>query len=247
MAAQQPDNLRPGDPYCGKCGYALLNLVDACRCPECGTPFVEGLVRGRADFGGKGRRYVSEAKIFNMPVFCIATGPHGDEPFGKARGFIAVGDTARGVLAIGGRATGVVAIGGSTLGIFTMGGVNTGLVSAMGGLCIGGLAVGGGSVGVVANGGMSVGVIAEGGIAVGVYARGGGVVALHRANGRNPDPDAVRVFQALSPILGNSGGLPFTAGSVVGGVTAVIALLIGVAAVAAIRRHDRRTTTGAGL
>lgn len=239
--ADTPPKVRPGDPYCSKCGYVLVGLHDASRCPECGTSFVDGLIRGRNDLG-KGQRYTSEARIFGLPVISVAFGPNGEEPEGKARGFIALGDQASGFVAIGGRATGVVALGGLCFGVFTAGGASFGLISASGGAAFGGIASGGAAIGGMASGGATVGFMASGGAAIGFYARGGGAVGRFVDSPRRKDPEALSAFAAVEPILGVRGGIPqvliFQAGAIL--TILVVAVLI---MAWALRRHDRRTGT----
>jgi hypothetical protein len=198
---------RAGDPYCANCGYSLVNLRDASRCPECGKPLVEVLARW-AGASRKARRYRSEAELFGVPIVCVAFGarPEFGEIHGRAVGIIALGDTARGGIAIGGNAVGVVAIGGMAIGLGGMGGMSIGLVTALGGMSIGGLAVGGFGIGGAASGGGAVGVVAQGGMAIGYYARGGGVLGQHVLSPRRSDPEAVRFFQAVSPVLGGARG-----------------------------------------
>jgi hypothetical protein len=163
---------------------------------------------------GAGRRYRSKATLFGLPVFDVAFGPHGHERRGKARGIVALGDTATGWLAIGGIARGIVAFGGITLGVFSFGGLAFGLLAAFAGLSASlGLANGGLAVGTLASGGMAIGYFAQGGAAFGDYARGG----FHRGHafpkhmawlnlllGRMPGPpfDVLRPsFFALVPLV----------------------------------------------
>jgi len=141
-------------PYCKECGYSLVGLTRSSKCPECGKPIVEVLVRD--SFPGKaGYRYQSERTLWGLPLLSIASGPHGPEPFGKPVGVIAIGDAPRGIVAIGGRAIGVVAIGGIALGGITFGGLSIGVL-AMGGCCLGILAMGGLAVGAYAVGGLAM-------------------------------------------------------------------------------------------
>ena len=200
------------DPYCGNCGYSLVGLTESSRCPECGKPIVEVLERERAVM--RGRRYRSDLVLFGLPLLHIAFGPDGDEPYGKARGIIAIGDTARGWLAIGGRAVGIIAIGGLAVGVFAMGGLAIGLI-AIGGAAFGGAAVGGGAFGGVVSGGGAVGLAADGGGAVGYYARGGGAYGVHTIDWRGRDPEAVAFFDRWHWLLGS--GLTFPLWLIVGG------------------------------
>jgi predicted RNA-binding Zn-ribbon protein involved in translation (DUF1610 family) len=143
-------------PYCKECGYELTGLTDSSRCPECGRPIVEVLVR--ASFFGMGKRYTSASTLLGLPLLAIAAGPHGAERFGSPVGFIAIGDKPRGIIAIGGTPVGIVSFGGFARGIISIGGMSVGLVS-LGGCSLGALAVGGLAAGVYAFGGLVVAVI----------------------------------------------------------------------------------------
>jgi hypothetical protein len=183
----------PTDPYCGNCGYSLKDLTDSTRCPECGKPVVEVLMRpGFGQFRGK--RYQSKTTLFGLPVIDIAIGPHGAEPRGRARGIIAIGDLASGWLAIGGLARGIVAIGGLAIGIFPFGGLAIGLLTAFGGLAVSlGIANGGLSLATISNGGLAIGWAAQGGLAAGNIARG--ALAFTKSSPHN--------FAQLRWLLGN--------------------------------------------
>jgi len=145
---------KPDDtPYCNSCGYQLTGLTESSRCPECGKPIVEVLVR--PSFFGQGRRYTSARKLFGLPIVALASGPSGMEKYGAPVGIIAIGDRPSGVIAIGGAPVGIIAIGGVARGLF-----------AFGGCAIGGIALGGFSVGVLACGGFALGAWAVGGMAL---------------------------------------------------------------------------------
>jgi hypothetical protein len=171
MAEQSTPRESPGfgEPYCSNCSYPLGGLVDSSKCPECGRPLVEVLVRA----GRMGRRYRSSTMMWGLPLIDIAMGPAPGEPIGRACGVIAIGDRATGLIAIGGLARGVVAIGGLSMGLFAIGGLSLGLISALGGLAAGLFVHGGLVLGGLAAGGMAIGFVAVGGMALGVYVHGG--------------------------------------------------------------------------
>ncbi|HNR32098.1 MAG TPA: hypothetical protein PKI11_14500 [Candidatus Hydrogenedentes bacterium] len=112
-----------------------------------------------------GIRYRSSATLFGLPFIVVAMGPGPDGLRGKARGFIAIGDTAVGVIAMGGVAVGGVTTGGVSLGVVSMGGAAIGGI-AMGGLAVGGLALGGMAIGGYAIGGLAIGLWTQGGLAL---------------------------------------------------------------------------------
>jgi hypothetical protein len=117
---------------------------------------------------GTGVRWVSQARLGELPLLSVAIGPDPlrGEMRGHARGVLAVGDLATGWLAVGGIARGAIAIGGVAVGLLSVGGVSLGGL-AVGGLALGGIALGGAAIGVVAIGGLAVGYYALGGLALG--------------------------------------------------------------------------------
>lgn len=238
----------PGDPYCANCGYPLSGLIDSSKCPECGQPLVDVLVRGPMR-GIRGRRYTSPYALFGLPVLSIAQGPRPDlgERYGKAKGIIAIGDSAVGGVALGGRAVGVVAVGGLALGGVSLGGASVGLLGAIGGWAIGGLAAGGGSVGGLAVGGGAAGIVAKGGGAAGLYAAaGGGAVAPHVIDRSAQDPVAQQVFTDLGWFFGPPSLRPGIA-SILQPAAVILGLaliLAGVISVIALRASRSGATHG---
>ncbi|MEQ9616986.1 MAG: hypothetical protein RLN60_03005 [Phycisphaerales bacterium] len=220
----------PGEPYCGACGYTLVGLITSSECPECGTPFVDGLRRRTMTGGGHGKRYTSDATFLGYPLISVAFGPDPErgERFGRARGVIALGDRAQGGIAIGGGAVGIVAIGGGAIGVCSIGGGAIGLGTAFGGGAIGGLALGGGAIGGIAVGGGAIGYVARGGFAGGVYANGGSTAGRHELpmTGQNADPKAVQLFDTLAPIMGVPNTVSARFGVVIGAIDLCIAVLI---------------------
>jgi len=194
--ASPPAGLGRNEPYCSNCGYVLKGLTDSSKCPECGKPLVEVLVRPGQAFMNAGKRYRSRATLFGWPVIDVAMGPKDGELRGHAKGIIAVGDIATGGIALGGVARGIVAVGGMAVGVFSLGGGAVGLISATGGMAAGGMAAGGGAIGYFAAGGGALGVVAQGGGAVGVYARDG------RSFG--PGNPAAAVFNQFSWFFGGA-------------------------------------------
>lgn len=203
------------EPFCSHCGYQLTGLVNSSKCPECGRPIVEVLVRPAQRWTG-GRRYASPIVVFGLPLVHIAQGPHGGEKRGHARGIIAIGDLATGVLAIGGFAQGVIAVGGCAVGLVAFGGLALGVLAGLGGLATGLLASGGGAVGGVAQGGLAVGYVADGGRAVGHIARGGtnrgsrggAYGTLTVGGGAGTDPATERHLAAVRWLIGPIPGVP---------------------------------------
>lgn len=204
-----PPDIPVGAPYCGHCGYALTNLSDASKCPECGRPLVEVLMRKTTGLAAsRAVRIKSEITVFGLPLYHIAFGARSEygERYGLARGVIAVGDLAVGGVAVGGSAFGVIALGGGAFGLVSLGGLSIGVLGAIGGCALGGVAVGGGAVGVCASGGGAAGIVAQGGGAYGLYARGPGAFGTHviAPNRGINDQSAVEMFKTLAPIMGSS-------------------------------------------
>lgn len=237
-----------GSPYCGRCGYRLGEIGESTRCPECGGLLVDVLMRpGMA--ANQSRRYTSDATIFGMPVICVALGPDPsrDEIRGRAKGLIAVGDVATGGVAIGGRATGVVAIGGVAIGGAAFGGVGLGLLTGFGGVATGLLVSGGVAIGGFSYGGVAVGAASSGGVAVG-YATTGGV-QISPASDLPGFPTKAEVHDASGWFFGSwlppsaqhtMGFLSPTAA--IGGVSLLLAAVIGAFALAASRRRPSQGT-----
>ncbi len=200
------------EPYCSHCGYKLVGLTESSKCPECGRPIVDVLVRPPLQMG---RRYKSQREFCGLPLLHIAIGPYGGERVGRARGVVAIGDVATGFVALGTIARGGIAFGALAFGGLALGGLGIGVVSvagaavglaAMGGLAVGGLAVGGLAVGGIAVGGCAIGVVADGGAAIGSYVRGGAPIGPHRLGLGVSDPEAARVFGNLRWLLGAQSG-----------------------------------------
>lgn len=225
-----PDATQPGEvpnaPYCGNCGYDLIGATESSKCPECGLPLIEVLLRRGAPVL-RGVRYRSDATVFGLPLLAVAFGPGIEGPRGHAKGFIAIGDVATGVVAFGGFARGGVCVGGFSFGVVSLGGMTIGLLTSMGGVAIGGVAIGGGAVGGVAIGGGAVGVIASGGAAVGWAAQGGGAWGAHTITFRGPsDATATQVFTTLHPFIGTIGSMARPAGWIASFDLAAIAVLL---------------------
>lgn len=133
-----------------------------------------------------GYEYKSKRTLFGLPLVHITSGV--DPTTGKrrkARGIIAIGDTARGVVAFGGIATGFFAFGGLAFGVIPVGGLGLGLFAS------GGFALG--LIG--AYGGIAIAPIAMGGMAIGYYALGGDGWAAHMLSKRVQDPAAKEFFK----------------------------------------------------
>ncbi|MEM7229611.1 MAG: hypothetical protein AAF432_12440 [Planctomycetota bacterium] len=236
-----PETIDLGEPRCGICGHSLQGCVDSARCPECGRPIIEVLVRGQGKWG---RRYKSNATLMGLPIIHVALGATATERIGRARGIIAIGDDAMGWIAIGGRTRGIVAIGGMSMGCFSLGGMSLGAITSCGGVSIGGMSSGGLSLGVLSQGGVAAGWVAGGGMAIGQYASGGGTIGKHILGRGVNDPAAVAMFDSLSFFFGNGAAgfspfmliQPFIA---VIGLTAIAAATIGVIAMIAKAKYDR--------
>ena len=198
------NELKPSDPYCSNCNYALTGVTDSSKCPECGKPLVEVLVRRQVKTKYAGRRFRSTTRLLGLPLIDIALGSVEGESAGRAKGFIAIGDSAIGWLAIGGVARGFVAIGGVAFGVFAAGAMSFGLLSALGFCAIGGLAAGILTLGALAHGLTSIGYVAQGTIAIGAFAHGKKTFGPNTMGGRGPtSPDAQSMFDSLSWYFGS--------------------------------------------
>ena len=196
--------LKLGDPYCSNCNYALTGVTESSRCPECGKPLVDVLVRREVKTNYTGRRFRSTTRLMGLPFIDIALGPVEGESVGQAKGFIAIGNTATGWLAIGGVARGFVAIGGISFGVFTAGGISFGLLTALGGLAIGGLAAGMFAIGGLAHGTVGVGYVSQGAMAMGKYSHGKKAYGPNSIGRNTPtSQEALDMFDSLSWYFGS--------------------------------------------
>jgi len=234
---------RYGPAVCGPCGYSLDTLTEASRCPECGTPFVIGLVRSNDRQFWRGTRYASPQRLLGLPLISIAFGAGPDGPTGRARGFLAIGDQAVGVLAIGGSARGVVAIGGIAVGVFAVGGGSVGLVSAFGGGAVSlGFSLGGGAIGGVAMGGSAIGGVAVGGGAIGYIASGAAVFGSHVIARVRRDPLAEQILNDPDSLLRTFGSFQATMLTMTIGLPILIGLLVAAIAMVRFSRLPQKTT-----
>lgn len=231
------------DPFCSNCGYTLVGLTESSKCPECGKPLVEVVSRG-SSFPNLGKRYRSKATLFGLPVIDIAVGPKNGELRGKARGIIAIGDSALGFIAVGGIARGIIALGGLALGVFSIGGLSVGLVIAIGGMAVGGIASGGFAAGMLAVGGLAIGAVTQGGLAIGYCARGGQASGTHVITFANADPIATAMFERFEWFFGSwpPGALgPWKPILTLIVPTIVVALMIGIVVAWAMHNEPDET------
>lgn len=121
--------------------------------------------------------YRSKREWFGLPLVHIN---FGWEPQ-RAKGIVAIGNTATGVLALGGFAAGLLALGGFPVGLVSLGGFALGLLLAVGGIAIGPFAAGGLALGIFAAGGLALGIYALGGCAFAAKIAAGGLASAHIA------------------------------------------------------------------
>jgi hypothetical protein len=225
-----PEKYDLGRPYCGACGHDLTGCSESSKCPECGQPIIDVLVRTR---GRVGRRFTSQAKLFGWPVVSIALGATSTERIGHARGLIAIGDKATGGIALGGMTRGIVSCGGMSVGCFSIGGLSIGLFTSWGGCSIGG----------ISSGGLSIGGMSSGGCAIGWLATGGMALGKHVVSGAGKSPNAVDILSNYSFFFSNlrngfSAMFIFQPMLFCIGVALVAAAVIGVIALFASRKSS---------
>lgn len=147
--------------------------------------------------------YISPHTLFGLPLLHVNLG-HGKNF--RARGIVAVGNSAIGLVAVGYAAVGLVALGLVAVGLLAFGLLTVGLLLAAGAVSVGAVALGGIAVGYFAAGGIAVGAYALGGLAVGSNIAGGGMAVGHVAIGDvtkgelcfpKGSPDTVPLLSAL--------------------------------------------------
>jgi RNA polymerase sigma factor (sigma-70 family) len=152
------------------------------------------------------RRYCSSARLFGLPLVCVALGPDAErrESRGVAKGWVALGDVAVGPVAVGGVSVGVIALGGITVGVLPVGLLAFGFL-AIGCTAVGVEAVGALAIGLhMAVGGCAIGYgTAIGGMAIAVKgAWGGYALAIHPGEGVSAESFWVSRVLHLLPYAG---------------------------------------------
>jgi len=118
---------------------------------------------------GKIYEYKSKKGLFGLPLMHISMGAGAK----KAKGIVAIGNSATGFISIGLISIGLISFGLLSLGIISFGVLAVGLL----------LAVGSATIGTFSIGALAVGVFTLGGIAIGVYSIGGLAFASQLAAG----------------------------------------------------------------
>lgn len=144
----------------------------------------------------------SEKTLFGLPLVHINLG-HGKR---RAKGIIAIGNTATGVIAIGVASVGVLSFGVASLGLISLGAVSLAALLSVGAISVGAISIGSISVGIftigaVSTGAFSIGAVASathiamghtasGQIAIGEVVKGASTITV---------PDSSHIFSAVSP------------------------------------------------
>lgn len=142
-----------------------------------------------------GYEYQSKTKVMGIPLVHINVGIGRR----KARGIIAIGNSAKGFLALGLLSIGIFSVGILGIGLFTIAAVSLGILLAVGGISVGTVAIGGLALGIFAIGGAAVGIYSIGGIALAKNIAYGGIASGHIAIGDHVQGTVKFVTQAGDP------------------------------------------------
>ena len=92
-------------PFCSACGYDLSKSTESSKCPECGRPLVEVLVRDEGAQAAR-RRYQSEQTFLGLPLVSVAFGRDANGKPGHAKGWLAIGGMVIAAHGVGGLVVG---------------------------------------------------------------------------------------------------------------------------------------------
>lgn len=131
----------------------------------------------------------SKRALFGLPLVHINLG-HGKR---RAKGIIAIGNTATGVIAIGFASVGLLSFGVASIGLISLGAVSLAALLSIGAISVGTISIGAISVGV-----FTVGAVSAGMFSIGAVASATHVAIGHTVSGRVAIGEAVKGVSTIT-------------------------------------------------